>query len=149
MRVFLRNSVLHMKSAFYVTVEKHFCYEKTRCVMTWRSMWSSCQSAIDNYWQLYQSKIRFVNIVLYFFNAPVGRKRSTIFVMGLVFSKGSLLKKIPAGDLWNIRAMESIDRVPKHLRHYQKWIPHEKIRPSCGVVVLLTRNRRRARPFWK
>ena len=51
------------------------------------------------------------------------------------------------GQPCNIRVMESIDRVPKHLRHYQKWIPHEKIHRSCGSVVLLTRNRRRARPF--
>ena len=27
-----------------------------------------------------------------------------------------------ADDLWNIRAMESIDRVPKNLRHYQKYV---------------------------
>ena len=31
-----------------------------------------------------------------------------------------------AGDLGNIRAMESIDRLPNNLRHYQKWNPHEK-----------------------
>ena len=62
--------------------------------------------------------------------------------------KGSLLKKFRPADPCNIRAMKSIgDRVPKHLRHYQKWIPHDKIRRSCGAVVLLTRNRRRARPF--
>ena len=52
-----------------------------------------------------------------------------------------------AGDLCNIRAMESIDRVPKHLRHYQKWIPHEEIHRSCGAEVLPASNSRRARPF--
>ena len=101
-------------------------------------------TTIDNYTK---AKSDLSIISCFFFNPPVGRKRCTIFVMGLVFSKGSCSKKIPAGDLCNIRAMESIDRVPKHLRHYQKWIPHEKIRRSCGAVVLPTRNRRRARPF--
>ena len=48
---------------------------------------------------------------------------------------------------FNIGAMESIDRVPRHLRHYQKWFPHEKIRRSYGAVVLPARNSRRARPF--
>ena len=61
--------------------------------------------------------------------------------------KSTIFPKI-LGQPCNIRAMESIDRVPKHLRHYQKWIPHEKIRRSYGAVVLLTRNRRRARHFW-
>ena len=53
------------------------------------------------------------------------------------------------GQPCNISAMESIDGVPKHLRHYQKWIPHNKIHRNYGAVVLPTRNRRRARPFWK
>ena len=35
--------------------------------------------------------------------------------------------------------MESIDRVPKHLRHCQKWIPCDKIRRSYGAEVLQTR----------
>ena len=48
-----------------------------------------------------------------------------------------------------IRSMKSIDRVPKQSRHYQKWIPHDKIRRSCGAVVLLAHNSRRARAFWK
>ena len=51
------------------------------------------------------------------------------------------------GQPCNIRVMESIDRVPKHLRHYQKWIPHAKIRRSYGAEVLPTRNSRRARAF--
>ena len=67
--------------------------------------------------------------------------------MRLLFSKRLLLKKYRPVDPWNIRAMESIDRVPKHLRHYQKWVPHEEIHRSCGAEVLPAPNSRRARPF--
>ena len=51
------------------------------------------------------------------------------------------------GQPCNIRVMESIDRVPKHLRHYQKWIPRENLHRSYGAEVLATPNSRRARPF--
>ena len=62
--------------------------------------------------------------------------------------KSTIFPKI-LGHPCNIRAMKSIDRVPKHSRLDRKWIPHEKIRRSCGAKVLPTRNSRRARPFWK
>ena len=82
-----------------------------------------------------------------FFKSACGKKKVVVFCQGAFIFKRVFLKIFKNFHRRNIRSMESIDRVPKHLRHYQKWVPHDKIHRSCGAEVLPAPNSRRARPF--